>query len=342
MKRVVNRLSAVARTQNLLARKSSSHALGVVLGGPWETHDLRKEAGGARHFSDGAKPQCDLYTVTPTTRFENELLDLTGTNLSATTPLDHHLLARIDSMHYMEHQGTSDMLASFDSPPQCILDIGSGFGGCSRYVAGAAASTEAMPRHVTALELQPDISSSAESLTRRCGLSPIITHVRGDAIGDAFLLPREGEYELAFSKLVVCHIPFAVRPRLWERAGRALQPGGVLYLEDFFTMSKFTNDEIVDLEERIGMPSAQELPSREEWVKQLEAAGFRDVAFSDATDEWAPWVTRRAKAYRGDRERNLRVQGELITDGMERFYDTAAKLFNGGRFGGCVIRAVKH
>ena len=89
----------------------------------------------------------------------------------------------------------------------------------------------------------------------------------------------------------------------------------------------------------MGCPSPQQLPTAAEYVAQLRAAGFTDVAFADATPRWRPWVAARAEAYREDRARNVRVQGEAITEGMEVFYDTVARLFAGGRLGGCVVTA---
>ena len=140
---------------------------------------------------------------------------------------------------------------------------------------------------------------------------------------------------------MVCHIPFSARPQLWSRVEQTLAVDGVLYIEDFFAKGEYTEVELVDLEERIGMPSPKEIPSREKWIAQLEAAGFQDVTFQDMTDVWTPWVSERAKTYRGNHDRNLRVQGKAITEGMERFYDCVASLFNGGRLGGCIVRAVK-
>jgi sarcosine/dimethylglycine N-methyltransferase len=285
------------------------------------------------------KPQCDLYTIPPTLRFENELEELTGSGLSATTALDFRNLAAIDSMHYLGHEGTAKMIGGFgNNPPSCVLDIGSGFGGCSRYIAG----NNPIQAHVTALELQPDISMAAASITKRCGLSSNVSHVVGNILDENLSqLPREGDYELAFSKLVILHIPFMERPKLWQRVERVLAPGGVLYLEDYFTKSIFTEEETTCLENRIGVPTPHQLPTSDAWMKQLEAAGFGDIEFEDVSSTWTPWIAERAEMYRSNRQRNLRVQGDLITYGMERFYDSAANLFIGGHLGGCVIRAVK-
>ena len=83
------------------------------------------------------RPTCDLYTAGPTLRFANELRELTGAGLDSTAPLDHRSLAAIDSMHYLGHEGTDAMLRAVGPRnARRVLDFGSGFGGCSRYVAG--------------------------------------------------------------------------------------------------------------------------------------------------------------------------------------------------------------
>lgn len=313
-----------------------------------------------------AKPACLLYTTGPTARFDNELRELTGTGLNSDSSLDQVQLAAIDSMHYRGHESVPAMLQSFhgdkkrgDSDvdengqngaqvvnPRHILDLGSGFGGCSRHIAALTGTST-----VTALELQPDISAAAKQLTDRCGLADRVAHVTGDILapsaggGWQTALPQDGNYELAFSKLVVLHIPFHERPRLWQRlATEVLAPGGILYLEDYFARdptggAAFSVDEITDLENLVGCPNARELPTRDAYVAQLQAAGFVETTFIDATTSWAPWVAERATKYASAVERNLRVQGPVITAAMGTFYNTTARLFANGRLGGAVISA---
>jgi predicted O-methyltransferase YrrM len=89
---------------------------------------------------------------------------------------------------------------------------------------------------VEALELQPDLSAVAQELTKRCGLSHRVTHVTGDFLSRPV---EEEKYDVIVGLLCFLHIG------QWQEIGtrssehcarclRSLEPGGVLYVEDFF------------------------------------------------------------------------------------------------------------
>ena len=55
-----------------------------------------------------------------------------------------------------------------------ILDVGSGLGGPARHLAHTTNCS------VTCLELQEDLHSEGQDLTRRCNLQEKVTHISGD------------------------------------------------------------------------------------------------------------------------------------------------------------------
>ena len=83
------------------------------------------------------------------------------------------------------------------------------------------------------------------------------------------------------------------------------------------------------------------LPTLEEYGRQLEAAGFVDVALEDMTARWTAFTVDRTAAFRAARERNLRVHGSDIVDGLEDFYVTVSGLYTQGMLGGARILATK-
>jgi phospholipid N-methyltransferase len=207
--------------------------------------------------------QCRLYRLDPVGRIDRELKALTGTPLHDETPLDSFHINQVDSMHYLGVEGTKSMIKLFPAEVGSILDLGSGFGGCSRFVANTLGANS----HVTALELQKNISDAAEILTKRCSLTSSVSHVVGDILDDNVLakLPRLGAYDVVFSKLVVLHIPFKTRTKLWSSLAQAA-PGGLLYLEDYFESRELSEEERASLAEEVGCP---EIPSRESYIEQL-------------------------------------------------------------------------
>lgn len=212
---------------------------------------------------DDSDKQCRLYRLDPVGRIDRELKALTGSPLNSDEKLDPFHINQVDSMHYLGTEGTKSMMKLFPSE-STILDLGSGFGGCARFVSKSLGSDKT---HVSALELQSNISEAAEILTKRCSLESSVSHITGDILDNNVLtkLPRLGEYNVVFSKLVVLHIPFKLRVKLWSDLTEAA-PGGLLYLEDYFESTSLSKSERVSLSEEVGCP---EIPSRESYIQQL-------------------------------------------------------------------------
>ena len=98
---------------------------------------------------------------------------------------------------------------------------------------------------------------------------------------------------------------------------RALRPGGALHVEDLFLLGDFDEREQDLLETQLyGM----RLPTKEEYVAHLEAAGFVDVVFEEVTADWRKLTVARAARYRRQRSVHVETHGEAAVAGLQTFY----------------------
>jgi cyclopropane fatty-acyl-phospholipid synthase-like methyltransferase len=206
-----------------------------------------------------------------------------------------------------------------------VLEVGSGLGGPARYLA------QTVGCQVTALELQQDLHDLASELTRRCGLSTKVTHVRGDAL----TYPLEvGGYDAVVSWLAVHHIPD--RPRLMERLAHAVRPGGHIYIEDLTLREVSSREEFLKMRDLL---HAVTITEAEDFAQDVDDAGFDEIDMTDMTGSWGAFVAARARAFRKNRDRHVRVHGEEIAARLEHFFSTVEQLFANGMLGGVRIAA---
>jgi hypothetical protein len=134
----------------------------------------------------------------------------------------------------------------------------------------------------------------------------------------------------------VLHIPD--RSALLAECFAALRPGGRIYLEDFTKLTEPTPAEWDSLRVKVQCPY---LPTPDEYVAQLKAAGFVDVHLEDVSVAWTAFTGERLAAYRAARERNVRVHGLAMVDGLDDFYATVAGLYERGVLGGALASATR-
>lgn len=241
-------------------------------------------------------------------------------------PLEPELLFRYDQYHYDGVRAVDAVVRRLGlSAGQRVLEVGSGIGGPARRMASAHGL------RVTALELQPDLHALASSLTRQCGLAPLVDHRLGNVLDGA---PEPGSHDAVVSFLVFLHIPR--RAELLARCREALVPGGRLGVEDYVRLRPLEAAEAQALAVKVQCPW---LPEADEYRAQLEAAGFAGVELEDLTSFWRQNTAGRRDSFLAARERNVRVHGEAVTDGLEDFYGTVAGLFAAGAVGGRRITA---
>ncbi len=230
-----------------------------------------------------------------------------------------------DNLHYLGTETVDEAMRALAlGPGRHVLDVGSGLGGPARHMAAKGC-------RVTALELQPELNATAARLTERCGLSHLVDHVAGD-----FMAHRVGgaEYDAVASWLVFLHL--ADRPAAIRRILRALRPGGMVYVEDFFAKAPLAPGEWEALRREVW---AHAVPGMEDWRAQFHDAGFVDIRPIDMTARWAPFVKERLAQYRSARARNVGVHGAEVVDALDAFYATMDALFDGGNLGGIRVIA---
>jgi sterol 24-C-methyltransferase/phosphoethanolamine N-methyltransferase len=205
-----------------------------------------------------------------------------------------------------------------------VIQLGSSVGGPSRYLAGRLGC------EVLAVELQEDLSGAARELTARCGLQGKVHHVSGNFLQVAKHL-APSSYDCIASWLTILHFDRDERAELFASALRCLKPGGVLFAEDFFERAPFDEPERRTLRHDVYV---KYLPSLARYREELVAAGFVVEVSEDLTQEWTAVTRQRVAAFDAERDQQVAVHGEALVDGLRFFYDSVAKLFEGGHCGG--------
>ncbi len=273
----------------------------------------------------------DIKTMKLYTNVERIQNELAARGMLKSDYIDPIALCEIDSMHYEGMSAIEAAMAAMNlESSSAVLDIGSGFGGTARML------SESSKCATTALELQHDIHEMAEYLTKKCRLENLVKHVSGDILtldldnlggGIAF-------FDGVVSLLVFLHISDK-RPLL-EKCAKVLKPNGTLFVEDYYCRSPFSEDEAKSLAEDV---YAFDLPTRDEYISQLEASGFHNIQFVDKSSEWTTYVQERVLQFVSSRSQFEDIHGEPTYLSLLHFYEAVAKLFSAQNLGGARIIA---
>jgi cyclopropane fatty-acyl-phospholipid synthase-like methyltransferase len=256
-------------------------------------------------------------------RIENELREL---HLDESQPLEACTLAPFDQYHYLGTQAVDHAATTLRIGRQSrVLDVGSGIGGPARHLASTTGC------EVVALELQDDLHRTGVELTRRCRLEGRVRHICGDILEPPQSI---GEFDRIISLLCFLHVEN--RGRLFQICHDLLRHDGEMLIEDFVLRRQPSRHEEEAL--RIGV-ACRALPFAKAYADELERAGFAVRQSTEMTAVWSEFTAERLKAFRLARERNLRVHGSDVTDGLDAFYATVAELFANGVIGGVRIHA---
>lgn len=254
-------------------------------------------------------------------RVDRILDDLIAAGLGPDERLSVDDLTPFDQYHY---EGTSAVDDAADhlgaSADATILDVGSGIGGPARYLADRTGA------RVVALELQQDLHQTGADLTRRCGLDHLVRHVRGDVLDS--VVP-DGGFSGLITMLCFLHIP--ERTKLFANCARALRPGAVMFIDDYYELAPFTEAERRALADKVYCPH---LPDLDRYVADVRSAGFSDVRTIDKTVEWTRFVVDRNVQFRAARSALTSRYGSETVDSLDDFYSTVAGLFTNGSLGG--------
>lgn len=272
----------------------------------------------------------DIKTMKLYTNVERIQNELAARGMLQSEYIDPFALCEIDSMHYEGISVIEAAMAAMNlESSSAVLDIGSGFGGTARII------SESSKCATTALELQRDIHEMAEYLTKRCKLEDLVKHVSGDILTlDLELEDGIASFDGVISLLVFLHI--SDKRSLLEKCAKVMKPGGTLFVEDYYCRSPFSEDEAKSLVEDV---YAFDLPTRDEYISQLEASGFHHIQFIDKSSEWTTYVQERMTKFVSSKSQFEEIHGEPTYLSLLHFYEAVAKLFSSQNLGGARIIA---
>jgi SAM-dependent methyltransferase len=222
-----------------------------------------------RHYGEG-----DVRT-----RLE-EALERAGLSEGRLSPSD---LAPLDQFHTRGLAATAELAQAAGTQPGTeVVDVGSGLGGPSRYLAAT------FDCRVHGVDLSPAFVAAAAYLAQRTGLADKVTY----QCADAQAMPYEnGRFDLAWTQHVAMNI--ADRARLYGEVHRVLRRGGRFAIYDVVAGTAGPIHYPVPWSRG---PETSFLVAPDDMQQTLEGAGFRVVGWKDSTEAGAAWFAEQRKA----------------------------------------------
>src|SRR5258708_3673608 len=191
-------------------------------------------------------------------------------------------LAPLDQFHSRGLAATVELAQALGIERHAlVLDIGSGLGGPSRYLATTYGC------HVRGIDLSPSFVDAAKYLAERSGLADKVVYECGNALS----LPYDADsFDLAWTQHVAMNI--ADRARLYGEAFRVLRRGGRFAIYDVVAGSAGPLQFPVPWATR---PRTSHIVSPASMHATLEQQGFRVLSWIDRTEAGVVWFTERQK-----------------------------------------------
>jgi len=252
-------------------------------------------------------------------------LEQTGKDPDRLVPED---LFPYDQDHYGGLEATDALVESLNlSPATHLLDICSGLGGPSRYLAW---------RHgcrVTGVDLTVPRVEGAARLTERVGLQNRVTFVQGDAMAMEF---PEGAFDAAIAQEAFLHIPD--KPALLAGCHRSLKPGGRLVFTDWKAGESLSAQDREYLRKGI---TALDIATEGDYKAHLTGAGFEDIQCEDISAWWRDVLKERLEMFKSLESETVAQFGRARHEAYIGAYTFFVDVIDNGRLGGGRFTAAK-
>ena len=191
-------------------------------------------------------------------------------------------LAPIDEFHVRGRKATIELARDAGlGPDMHVLDVGSGVGGPSRYIAREYGC------RVTGIDLTEEYCLVAQMLAQRIDLSNLVTYRQGDACALPF---PDAAFDVVWTQHTAINISDKIT--LYQEMFRVLKNGGTLAIYDILAGSVGPIHFPVPWACR---PEDSHLVTSEELRPLLEKRGFAIESWKDTTDVALAWFTNVSK-----------------------------------------------
>ncbi|XP_047492053.1 phosphomethylethanolamine N-methyltransferase-like [Penaeus chinensis] len=175
-------------------------------------------------------------------------------------------------------------------PGMRVLDVGCGTGGSAFYMARHYGV------HVHGVDLSTNMIHIA--IERQGKLEEPLKKRLQFEISDILTVDYEQEtYDVIYSRDSIFHIP--EKQKLFQHIYRWLRPGGVLFLTDFCSGPAIPSKEFLAY---VDGAKRYSLAGKDFYVRELESAGFTDVASEDLNEDFMKTSKAELKAFTSARE----------------------------------------
>lgn len=185
-------------------------------------------------------------------------------------------LAAVDEFHIRGREATHELAGRLDlDTGKHVLDVGSGLGGASRYLAATFGC------RVTGLDLTEEYCRVAQMLAGHLGLGEQITYRQGNALAMPF---EDATFDVVWTQHAAMNI--ADKPRLYAEIRRVLKPAGCLAIYD--TLAGVGGPVHFPVP-WARQPAISFLVTPEELRRLLEETGFHVTHWRDTTEICRHW-----------------------------------------------------
>lgn len=191
-------------------------------------------------------------------------------------------LAPVDEFHIRGREATVELAKqlSLDASKN-VLDVGSGIGGASRYLASVYGC------RVTGLDLTEEYCRVAQMLADRIGLNELVTYRQGNALDMSF---DDVSFDVVWTQHAAMNI--ADKTRLYAEIWRVLKPGGSFAIYDVVAEA---GGPLIFPVPWAREPSISFLATPDELQELLKQTGFQVVSRRDTSEEGRVWFREAAE-----------------------------------------------